>query len=97
MLTGAKKAVLNVLGMRDNSSREHVTEVLARAEGVNEVSVSLIRASAVVLYLPPCEPRELVWALKTAGYGALLEDGEAHSGPGSLDRSSERLLEVPCH
>lgn len=72
MAVGAKKAVLNVSGMRDNACRERVLAALARVRGVKDVSVSLIRARAVIVYDAPCATAELVRAVKSAGYGALL-------------------------
>lgn len=76
MVSGAKKAVLEISGMRANSCRERLAEVLGRVNGVQDVNVSLIRARAVVVYTSPCEPVEIVRAVQRAGYGAAL-DGEA--------------------
>lgn len=79
MPIGAKRAVLNLLGMRDNFCRERIAEVLGRVEGVTEVNVSLIRARAIVVYESPCEPTDLVRAVQIAGYGVSL-DGTADAG-----------------
>lgn len=66
----AATTVLNVLGMRNNSCRERVADALGRVQGVKEATVSLIRARAIVVHEPTCEPAELVRAVQSAGYVA---------------------------
>lgn len=72
MPSGATTALLMIMGMRNNSCRERVTEVLARVAGVKDVNVSLLRALATVLYESPCDPEQLVLVVVNAGYGAVL-------------------------
>ena len=64
---------LVIMGMRDNSCRERISDVLGRINGVVSVSVSLIRARAIVEHEPPCESAHLVWAVVNAGFGAALD------------------------
>lgn len=65
------------MGMRNNSCRERLSDVLGQIKGVMTVNVSLIRARAVIEHEPPCEPAELVWVVVKAGYGAALDgDGD---------------------
>ncbi len=75
MHLGATRIVLLVIGMRSNSCRERVAESLKRTKGVKDVSVSLIRARAVVVCEPPCCAEDLIHAISKAGYGAVI--GEA--------------------
>lgn len=63
---------LAISGMRSNSCREVVVEALAALRGVKDVSVSLIRAEAEVTHRPPCDPKQLVQAIVSAGYGATI-------------------------
>ncbi len=79
MSSGVSRTVLVILGMRDNSCRERVSEVLGQVKGVRHVTVSLIRARAVVEHEPPCEAPELLRAVVNAGYGAEL-DGTGRRG-----------------
>lgn len=58
-----------ITGMRDNSCREQVVESLERLEGVLEVSVSLVRAQAIVTHDPGCTPSMLRRAVEAAGFG----------------------------
>ncbi len=67
------------MGMRDNSCRERISEVLGSVKGVRSVNVSLIRARAVIEHEASCEPADLVSAVVNAGYGAALD------GPGRRD------------
>lgn len=69
----AGRAVLAVFGMRNNSCRESVAEALGRVEGATDVSVSLIRARAIVMYVPPCDTAALIRAVEGAGYGAMMD------------------------
>jgi copper chaperone CopZ len=71
---GAKRTELAILGMRSNACRERVGEALSQVEGVKEVSVSLIRANAIVVYSAPCGPAELRAAVRNAGYRAAPAD-----------------------
>ena len=73
MSPGATRTVLVILGMRDNSCRERVSEVLGQVKGVRHVTVSLIRARALVEHEMPCGPAELVQAVVEAGYSAALD------------------------
>ena len=61
---------LLISGMRDNACRERVAEALRRVEGVVDVSVSLLRARAVVLHTGSCGRQWLVKAVGSAGYQA---------------------------
>ena len=79
MNSGATRTVLVIMGMRDNACRERTSEVLGRIKGVNSVSVSLIRARAVIEHEAPCQPAALVWAVVQAGFRASL-----NGVPGSL-------------
>lgn len=69
--------VLLLIGMRSNSCRERVVEVLRRVNGVKDVSVSLIRARAIVLCGPSCGATDLLEAVKKAGYRATVEGAHA--------------------
>lgn len=73
MAQEAKSVVLDVFGMKNNSCRECVAEALGRVEGALHVSVSLIRARAVIAYMPPCDPAALVRAVEDAGYSAMMD------------------------
>lgn len=72
-----------IMGMRDNACRERVSSALGRIKGVTDVSVSLIRARAIVTHEAPCDELQLVRAVVKAGYGATngasltAADGEA--------------------
>lgn len=59
-----------IMGMRDNSCRERVADSLGRVDGVTDVSVSLIRARAVVAHTHTCQPAELIRAVQSAGFHA---------------------------
>jgi copper chaperone CopZ len=59
--------------MRSNSCREEIAEALERVKGVKNVVVSLIRARAVVVCEPPCGPAELIGAVESAGFGAVVD------------------------
>lgn len=72
MSSEATRTVLAIMGMRDNSCRERVSEVLGGVKGVRSVGVSLIRARAVIEHEALCESADLVWAVVNAGYGATL-------------------------
>lgn len=81
--------VLTLAGMRNNACRELVVEALERVPGVSNVSVSLIRARAVVQFAPPCEPRALIAAVTNLGYGAAL------SLPGLSGRAAPEDVHLP--
>lgn len=73
MSSEVTKTLLVIMGMRDNSCRERVSEVLGNVKGVRNVNVSLIRARAVVEHEAPCVAADLVWAVVNAGYDAALD------------------------
>ncbi|MFU8827993.1 MAG: heavy-metal-associated domain-containing protein [Phycisphaerales bacterium] len=66
------KVVLKIMGMRNNTCRERIADVLRRVDGVQEAQVSLIRAEASVSYGPPCVPEQLVRAVIQAEYSAAI-------------------------
>lgn len=66
----ATRTVLEVDGMRDNRCRERIAAILVQVQGVKEVTVSLIRARAEVVYVTPCSLDELVSTLTGLGYRA---------------------------
>ena len=72
---GSAQTVLMIIGMRDNSCRERLVDVLEKLDGVTDVQISLMRARAVVTHQPSCDPADLVWAIVNAGFGAALADG----------------------
>ncbi len=72
----ARRTVLVIIGMRDNSCRERLCTVLARVKGVHGLSVSLVRARAVVEHDAMCNIADLVWAIVNAGYGAAMGERE---------------------
>lgn len=72
----ATRTVLVIMGMRDNACRERVSEVLGQVKGVRNVTVSLIRARAIVEHERPCEPSELISVMVKAGYGAALDGAD---------------------
>lgn len=59
--------------MRDNTSREAVAEALANVPGVRDVSVSLMRAEAVVDHAPDCPISHLTSAVAATGCGAAIK------------------------
>ncbi|GEM_PF-2031549 len=67
---GVVRTELLISGMRDNACRERVAEALRRVEGVVDVSVSLLRARAIVLHTASCDKEWLVRAVGNAGYQA---------------------------
>lgn len=69
---GVVRTELLISGMRDNACRERVAEALRRVEGVVDVSVSLLRARAIVLHTASCDREWLVRAVSGAGYQATL-------------------------
>jgi copper chaperone CopZ len=75
---------LLIVGMRGNSCRELVAEVLTRVPGVRDVQVSLLRARAVVVREAGCKESELIRAVMEAGFGATLRTSEARSD-GAID------------
>lgn len=81
MPEGSMRTVLAISGMRDNDCRERVCRALGRVNGVKDVSVSLIRARAVVEHHQPCDPAELVRAVTGAGYGATLDGMNGNGRP----------------
>jgi copper chaperone CopZ len=64
--------------MQGNACRERIAEVLSEVSGVLDVSVSLIRARADVVYRAPCEPGALVAAVVAAGYLAAMDEGKEY-------------------
>jgi copper chaperone CopZ len=70
MSSGATRIVLLLTGMRNNSCRERIADVLGRVKGVKDVNVNLIRARAVVVCEATCSAAVLVDAVVAAGYGA---------------------------
>ena len=68
------KTVLLITGMRENTCRERVVRALRRVGGVKDASVSLLRANAVVTYVPPCRPELLIEAVARAGYAAAAQE-----------------------
>lgn len=73
MSSEATRTVLVITGMRDNSCRERIADVLGQIKGVRDVAVSLFRARAVVEHEPTCEASELVRAVEGAGYSVKLD------------------------
>ena len=70
MQSGATRILLLLTGMRNNSCREQIEDVLRQVKGVKEVNVSLIRARAIVECSPPCTTADLIQAVSMVGYGA---------------------------
>lgn len=69
---GVVRTELLISGMRDNACRERVADALRRVEGVVDVSVSLLRARAIVLHTASCDKEWLVRAVSAAGYQSTL-------------------------
>ena len=80
MSDGTTWSVLLIVGMRDNSCREQVAEVLGRINGVQDVSVSLVRARAVVAHSSACQTAALVRAVEEAGYVVLPDPSVNRAG-----------------
>lgn len=80
MPQGEARTVLVIIGMRDNSCRERVSEALGRIDGVKDVDVSLIRSRATIAHGAPCRLAELVWAVVSEGYGVALGNAERRDG-----------------
>jgi copper chaperone CopZ len=78
----AMRTVLVIMGMHDNLCRERVADALRSVAGVDDVSVSLMRARATVDHQPACEPSALVWAVVNAGFGAAMDVALLPSGSG---------------
>lgn len=78
-----------IMGMRDNACRERILDAIRRVDGVSEVSVSLIRAKATIDYTEPCAPAALVWAIVSAGFGAVLAAPLLPDGDGNTDTRSD--------
>jgi copper chaperone CopZ len=72
--------VLVILGMRGNGCRERVADALARVDGVEDVSVSLIRCSATVVHGRNCDPAALLRSVERAGYRASVNGSGRHGG-----------------
>jgi copper chaperone CopZ len=66
--------VLVIVGMRDNGCRERIADALGRVDGVEDVTVSLIRCSATVIHDGACDPAALARAVRQAGYEATVRD-----------------------
>jgi len=76
-MASVRLVVLRIVGMRNNTCREQIAEVLRKVEGVQDVRVSLVRAQAFVYCGPPCEPEQLERAVGQAGYIATVSDSGA--------------------
>lgn len=62
--------VIHIIAMNSPSCASRVTRMLRAVHGVDEVSVSLARAEAVVEFDEAlCSPEQLRWAVQAAGYG----------------------------
>lgn len=59
-----------IMGMRDNSCREHLIEILERLNGVKAVDVSLIRATVTIMHQSLCTVEDLMIAIRRAGLAA---------------------------
>ena len=81
MPNGLRKTVLVIMGMRGNSSREHLAEVLSAVAGVRDVDVNLHRGRAAITHEARCTLEELVGAVLRAGYGAALFHGAGGEPP----------------
>ncbi len=57
-----------IVGMRGNDCRERIAEVLQAVPGVMEVDVNLLRARAIIVHDPKCDPETLARAITNAGY-----------------------------
>jgi copper chaperone CopZ len=68
-----QRTAMIVIGMQDNASRERVVDSLWRVDGVRDVSVSLVRARAVIVHSPDCPPEHLRRAVRDAGFDAAVE------------------------
>ncbi len=93
---GAFATVLAISGMRDNACRERVAEALARVDGAVDVSVSLIRARAIVVHGAACPPDALVRAVGDAGYHAALDPPGLDDG-GAAGRRRDQRGGLPWH
>ncbi|GMV26045.1 MAG: hypothetical protein AMXMBFR58_20760 [Phycisphaerae bacterium] len=71
---------LLIFGMRSNTCREQVTDVLCAIHGVDEVVVSLVRSTAVVVHDAACAGSDLVGAVTGAGFGAVIGAGGGGHG-----------------
>lgn len=89
MSIDAVKTVLLITGMRDNTCRESIVRALSRVGGVKDVSVSLLRANALVTHVPPCRPELLIEAIARAGYAAVLQES-AGSRSGNTTSRADR-------
>lgn len=89
MRAGSFRIMLLLSGMRSNACRERLSDALRRVAGVKDVSVSLIRGSAVVLFTAPCNAAALIRAVKHAG--------NASEGGTGRTRKSEYAAEVAKH
>lgn len=88
MPIGIRKQILFVSGMRSNLCRERMIALLDCVDGVIDVSVSLFRARAVVLFTPPCNTDSLVRAAELAGYAALPDTAQSVMKPNCRVRST---------
>ena len=61
---------LLIMGMKDNSCRETVAEVLAHVDGVGDVHVNLYRGRAIISHELHCKTAHLITAVARAGYSA---------------------------
>jgi CBS domain-containing protein len=70
------------MGMRDNTCRERILGILKAMAGVQDVDVSLHRARATIVHVPPCSLEDLVGVVVRAGYGVSLNrDGRGRRAP----------------
>ncbi|MCC6320922.1 MAG: cation transporter [Phycisphaerales bacterium] len=67
-----RRTILIITGLRDNASRERVSDHLIRVRGVRDVSVSLMRGQAVVEHAPDCPLQDLIAAVAAAGFVAAI-------------------------
>lgn len=72
MPTRDTRTVLLIVGMKGNRCREAVAEAFESVKGVNEVQVSLCRASATIIHETQCAAVDLIAAVRQTGYGAAL-------------------------
>ena len=70
------KTRLLISGMRSNACREQVGDALSGVDGVEDVTVSLVRSTAVVMHHRGCEGSALVRAVAALGFAATVESTE---------------------
>lgn len=83
-----------VTGMSCASCSSHVQKAVSKVKGVKDVAVNLLTNSMTVTYDNPANPDSIIEAVKKAGYGASLAEGEsASSGKGPSKNLGEDLAE----